>query len=439
MANYASQFINTISVYWNRIVNIGVFPGMPFIEVRRTKLLNLMSLPGVPFTFYFMILNITQGRYILALINLLIMCGSLGVLYFNKRQHYLSARLWLILYNFSLYTLSGLFFHNGCEFFLLNILFLVFLIYDDKWLLAGLCIMVVTGFMVVHFLPVSWSVADPVPSSRIAVNVFIALVFMIIALVYFKSIHEDYQEKTESQRLTLDGLNRDKEKLFSIIAHDIRSPLATLEVLLDMFTKGEYPEAEMKIAALTLNERVKQVGGTLDNLLQWSAAQMKGIATTPVSFALSPLVVEILQLFESNIQEKKLEVNIDLPQELMTYADKDQVVVIVRNLLGNAIKFSHSGGSITLAGSESEDNILFRVADKGVGIAPDKIASLFTFKGMPAYGTAGERGAGLGLMLCNEFAMQNGGAIEVESEIAKGSIFTLILPRSNGQETEDFF
>jgi len=437
--HYVSKILSTISDCWNRILNIGVYPGMPFIEARRTKVLNLMSLPGVPFTAYFMVLNVFQGRFLLSLINLMTMCGSLAVFYFNKKQYYLSARLWLIIYNLILYTVSALYFHNGVEYFLLTILILIFLIYDNKWLLAGGAIVLVACFMYAHFFPADWGLAVPVPSTRIAVNVLIAVLFIIISLTYFKKVHEDYQEQTEIQRKALDAMNRDKEKLFSIIAHDIRSPLATLEVLLEMFLKGEYGETEMKIAAASLSEKVKQVGGSLDNLLQWSATQMKGIATRPVIFSLSPLVLEVLQLFESNILEKKLTVNIDLPENLQMYADQDQVVVIIRNLLGNAIKFSHGGGDIQLKGNEQGDNITFSISDNGVGIAENKIASLFNFKGTPAYGTAGERGAGLGLLLCQEFAVQNGGAIAVESEVSKGSTFTLILPAGKGQDTEEAF
>lgn len=437
--HYVRKILSTISDYWNRIINIGVYPGMPFIEARRTKVLNLMSLPGVPFTAYFLVLNICQGRFLLSLINLMTMCGSLAVFYFNKKRYYLSARVWLIVYNLVLYTVSALYFHNGVEFFLLTVLILIFLIYDNKWLLTGGAIVLVACFMYAHFFPVNWGPAVPVPASRIAVNVIIAILFIIIALTYFKKVHEDYQEQTEIQRKALDAMNRDKEKLFSIIAHDIRSPLATLEVLLEMFRKGEYGEAEMKIAAASLNEKVKQVGGSLDNLLHWSATQMKGIATKPVIFSLSPLVLEVLQLFESNILEKKLTVNMDLPENLQLYADKDQVVVIIRNLLGNAIKFSHGGGMIQMKGSDQGEDIVFSIADNGVGIAADKIASLFNFKGAPAYGTAGERGAGLGLLLCHEFALQNSGRIIIESEVSKGSIFTLTLPAGKGQEAEDVF
>ncbi len=418
----------TITNNFSRIINIGIHPGMPFIEARRTKLLNLLALPWIPMMLMFAVVNMLQGRYPLSVINVLNAAGSLTVLFLHKRQLYLSARLLLIVYSIILYTLSGFFYHNGTEFFLMNILIITILVYDNKWIVISLSMLIIACMIVVLFPPYHWEPNVPVPERRLWGNVVCALTFIILALTYYKQVHADYQQEKENQRQALAAMNRDKEKLFSIIAHDIRGPLATLELLLDMFQKGEYGETDMREAAIELHKKVGQLGGTLDNLLRWSAGQMKGIRAQPENFNLAPLTAEVLQFFESGIEEKRIEIEIRLAESIAVYADKDQVAVILRNLLSNAIKFSHPGGKIYFSVNSAGGMIHIQVTDEGVGIPPEKMNQLFSFQARPGYGTSGERGSGLGLMLCHEFTIQNGGHLQVKSNNGSGSTFVVQLP-----------
>lgn len=418
----------TIASIFSQILNTGIHPGMPFIEARRTKLLNLLAVPWIPMMLLFAGVNAFQDRFPLSVINVLNAAGSLAVLFLHKRQLYLSARLLLIIYSIILYTLSGFFYHNGAEFFLLNILVITILVYDNKWIVVSLSMLTIAAIILIMFPPVYWEPAVPVPDRRIWYNVICALTFIILALTYFKQVHADYQQEKENQRQALSAMNRDKEKLFSIIAHDIRGPLATLELLLDMFQKGEYGEGDMREAAVELHKKVGQLGGTLDNLLRWSAGQMKGIRAQPENFNLAPLTAEVLQFFESGIEEKRLSIDIKLADSISVYADKDQVAVILRNLLSNAIKFSHPGGKILFSVSSASGMIHIQVTDEGVGIAPERLNQLFSFQAKPGYGTSGERGSGLGLMLCHEFAEQNGGHLQVKSMNGSGTTFTVLLP-----------
>lgn len=418
----------TVTNYFSQILNIGVHPGMPFIEARRTKLLNLLAIPWAPMMLVFALVNMLQGRYPLSVINILNAAGSLTVLFLHKRQLYLSARLLLIVYSSILYTLSGFFYHNGTEYFLLNILIITILVYDNKWIVISLSTLIIAFIVLILFPPFQWEPETPVPDRRIYSNVICALIFIIIALTYFKQVHADYQQEKENQRQALAAMNRDKEKLFSIIAHDIRGPLATLELLLDMFQKGEYGETDMREAAIELHKKVGQLGGTLDNLLRWSAGQMKGIRAQPENFHLAPLTAEVLQFFESGIEEKRVTIDIKLADSIAVYADKDQVAVILRNLLSNAIKFSHPGGKIYFSVNSAGGMIHIQVSDEGIGIPPEKLNQLFSFQARPGVGTGGERGSGLGLMLCHEFAVQNGGNMQVKSHNGSGSTFVVQLP-----------
>lgn len=401
---------------------------MPFIEARRTRLLNLLAIPWIPGLLYFAILNAVQERYLLSFLNCLNVACSVGTLLLNSQQRYLSARLFIIVSGILIYTFTALVYHNGAEYFLLNILIVTVLVYDNKWLILTLSAVMIGAFLAVRFDWFGLEPAHPVPPQRIIANVGWGLAFIIMALSYFKRVHDDYEHEKETQRQALVALNRDKEKLFSIIAHDIRGPLATLEMLLDMFRKGEYPEEDMKDAADELYKKVHRLGGTTDNMLRWSMGQMKGFRVKPVHAPLAIITEEIVTLFENAIREKEIHLSVDVPADCWVYADRDQVSVILRNLLSNAVKFSYPGGEVHMSARTADGQVTFRVQDKGTGIAADKIPQLFAFKAQPGYGTKGERGSGLGLLLCQEFTQQNKGQLQVQSAPGQGTQFTLQLP-----------
>ncbi|MFY0256304.1 sensor histidine kinase [Chitinophaga sp. 30R24] len=416
---------------WNNVVCLGVHPAMPFMEARRTRLLNLLSLPCIPFMLFYCLLNAIQGRYLLSALNLLTTLVSLTVLWLHKYRKYLSARVVLIFFSTVIYTFTGIYFHNGAEYFLLNILVITILVYDNVWLVGGLSILITGSFLTILFMPQSWYLAPPVPPLRVWANVGVSLTFLIIALSYFKRIQSDYQSAIEKQRQALLTMNKDKEKLFSIVAHDIRSPLATLETLLDMFQKGHYTRNDMDEAIAILHNKISQLGGTLDNVLRWSTRSMKGIQTRPRHFLLQPLLVEVLQFFEMVIQQKNIAIVLEIPTTIALHADRDQVSVILRNLVSNALKFSYPGGNILINTQLVADQVAIGITDYGKGITERQMEELFTSQQHPGYGTSGERGSGLGLILCREFVELNKGFIQVESSPGAGTVFTVLLSKGN--------
>jgi signal transduction histidine kinase len=365
--------------------------------------------------------------------------GSLAVLWLHQRQRYLSARMLLIVYSIVLYSITALVYRNGAEYFLLNILIVTILVYDNIWLISCLSLITISSFLAIHFTGADLPGLVPVP--RIVFNVVCALMFPILALSYFKQVHADYQQELETRRQALAALNRDKEKLFSVIAHDIRGPLATLELLLDMFRKGEYNESNMLEASEELYKKVHHLGGSIDNMLRWSMGQMRGIRTAPEHFPPAPLTDEIIQMFQPGIEGKSLRVTQEMQEDIFVYADREQVAVILRNLVSNAIKFSHPGGRIHVAAGQENGTVTFTVHDEGIGIPPEKMGELFSLKTIPSYGTGGERGSGLGLLLCQEFTHLNNGQLLVKSKPGAGTLFTVMLPAGSAdarsKEEED--
>ncbi len=438
MLNKLKKFIyDKMKDYANAIVNYGVSPGMPFIEVRRTKLLNLLALPCIPFMFFFAVLNIAQGRYLLSLMNLITTFGSVMLLFLHRRRRYLWARLVLIVSSSCAFAFTGFFYHNGAEYFLFNMMIIVALVYDNKWVILISSLILISAFLGIVYFPQSIPGISPVPEERVWLNAGTALIFPMVGLTFFKYIQEDYQKEIEAQQQSLQNMNKDKEKLFSIVAHDVRSPLATLEVLLDMFLKGEYPEKDMKEAAEVLHEKVSQLGGSLDNILRWSSRSMKGIQSLPESFPLLPLLTEVLYFFRLNILQKNITVEMKVPESQTLYADRDQVSVILRNFLSNALKFSYAGGRVIIETRTEEDKLGITIQDEGTGMTPKQVADLFSYNQHPEYGTNGERGTGLGLVLCREFAQQNSGSIMVDSLPGKGTSLTILLPAYGPHDEDD--
>ncbi|WP_157986278.1 sensor histidine kinase [Chitinophaga alhagiae] len=413
---------------WFRIVHLGVSPAMSFVEARRTKLLNLLALPCIPVIGFFAVLNALQGRWLLSALNLSTTLACVAVLVLHTKRKYLSARWVLIVFSIIVYTFTGLYFHNGAEYFLLNILVCAILVYDNKWVIAALSVVICGAFITIVLMPQEWRLAPPVPPGRVWLNMASALVFIPIALSFFKRIQHDYHQEIDRQRQALAGMNKDKEKLLSIVTHDVRSPLATLEVLLDMFGKGEYPQEMMEEAAAVLHTKVAQLGGALDNVLRWSSRSMKGIRTNPEDVLLAQLITETLQFFQMVIQEKGLQVEVQVSPVAAVYADRDQVLVILRNLFSNAVKFSYPGGKIILHAVREGEQVALHITDQGKGMTAAQLGGLFTSWQNPGYGTGGERGTGLGMLLSNEFAQQNGGAIKVESVPEAGTHCTVYLP-----------
>jgi signal transduction histidine kinase len=224
-------------------------------------------------------------------------------------------------------------------------------------------------------------------------------------------------------------VNATKDKLFSIIGHDLRSPINTLVHLLDAISNGFISLEEFQQLLPKVQQNVKTVHYTLENLLQWSYSQMQGIKSSPKQIKLQEMVWENTELFIEAARNKEIQLLYDVPSDFVVFADENQVRLIIRNLLNNAIKFTKKAGTICIFAQRNDNSIVLTIKDTGVGMSEEQIASLFKKDtNFSTYGTSGEKGTGLGLMLCKEMVEQNGGKIWVESELGKGSSFIFSLP-----------
>jgi two-component system, sensor histidine kinase and response regulator len=234
-------------------------------------------------------------------------------------------------------------------------------------------------------------------------------------------------EQTEQ----LIGLNSTKDKLFSIIGHDMRSPLASLRGLVDLVGSAAMTQEEFVEMSKKLKKNLDHVHADLENLLSWAQTQQHGLTPVFENVLLCDAVEDKIELYREAIKTKSIQIVNSVSKDACVHADKNHVGLVIRNLIGNAIKFSHPKGSIMIDCSEVGSKIKISVSDTGIGISPDELNKLFKpGSHFSKPGTQNEKGIGLGLLLVKEFVELNKGTIEVASDVGEGSTFTFYLSKT---------
>jgi two-component system, sensor histidine kinase and response regulator len=240
--------------------------------------------------------------------------------------------------------------------------------------------------------------------------------------------------RDELQKTTnhLIGLNSIKDKMFSVIGHDLRSPIGSIKMTLD-FLKGDigkqYKIEDFRATIDTLAQTTDEVFGLLENLLGWAKSQSGNLAVLPEDIKVNELVNSVYLLHKGSLHQKNVHFEQHVSEGTIVYADLNMLKTVLRNLVSNAIKFTPKGGTISLATNNTEEFTRIIVSDNGVGISAENMSKLFDDKQhLTTYGTNNEAGSGIGLILCNSFVKKNNGRLLVESEVGKGSSFTIELP-----------
>jgi PAS domain S-box-containing protein len=246
------------------------------------------------------------------------------------------------------------------------------------------------------------------------------------------------EEKVKQYNQELENLNQSKDKFFSIIAHDLITPIAALLGYSEILA-NENEKLETKIInefARSINTVSKSAHNLLLELLDWSRIHTGRMPCTPMTIDVSYISREVNDLLKENLSIKKIELKNEIPSGQEVYADFKMLNSIMRNLVGNAIKFTKSGGVIRISSKKLDDGFLeISIEDDGAGIKKKDLAKLFKIdEHFTTKGTANEKGSGLGLILCNEFVKKNGGVIWAESEIGKGTRISFTLPLSDGKK-----
>ncbi|MCK0145501.1 tetratricopeptide repeat-containing sensor histidine kinase [Arenibacter sp. F26102] len=273
--------------------------------------------------------------------------------------------------------------------------------------------------------------------------IYVAILFVIImgAIAFLvirgQKILKKLNKELESQKQDLEQreaelweTNNTKNKLFSIIAHDLRGPIGALEGLLKLLNSGDIKESEFKEFIPKLKNDVNSISFTLNNLLTWGQSQMREATTDPTNVDLNSLVENNINLLSELAFTKMITMDNLIVNKAIIWSDENQIDIVIRNLLSNALKFTPNNGHITIGYVDRHEFLEVFVKDTGIGIdesVQDQI--LLKNSNITTYGTNNEKGTGLGLSLCSEMVIKNGGNLWIKSELNMGSTFYFTVPK----------
>lgn len=283
-------------------------------------------------------------------------------------------------------------------------------------------------------------------SYGLIVAFLIVLTFLLLIYLKRKSTikyTQELEEKNEQiqlqneaimeQKLHLQEINDVKDRLFSIVSHDLKDSISSIKAFLDLLKEDSISREEFNELIPELSENADNASLLLFNLLNWSKSQMQNLEPNPEHFDIQEVFHSKISLVEQKLEQKRIVV-IDESQRDFIYADRSMVEIIIQNLITNAVKFSRVGDIITISNKEHNGKSLICVEDTGVGIPKENLRKLFQNNNFTTVGTKNEKGTGLGLTICKELVELNHGRIWVESTPNVGTKFYVELPKMNTEE-----
>jgi signal transduction histidine kinase/tetratricopeptide (TPR) repeat protein len=265
-----------------------------------------------------------------------------------------------------------------------------------------------------------------------------ALLVIICILLYRNSLHEKrnkekilkQKEEIQLQATKLEELNRVKDKTFSVLSHDLRAPLGALTAAISMIDEKLITVEDFMTVKPEVQEKLGALNILLDNLLNWARSYIKGdLMGPPQAINICELVNNHIDLAEGIAAKKHITIRNAIKQSALVLGYSGQLDIVIRNLLLNAIKFSNDRGLIVFNAAQKNGSMEITITDQGVGMTQAQLDKLFRVSNdMSTYGTGGEKGVGIGLLLCYEFVKANNGTISASSEANNGATFTITLP-----------
>ena len=261
------------------------------------------------------------------------------------------------------------------------------------------------------------------------VTAFPLPVFVIYIIIKFiRRSYDKERSDAEEKTTALEISNIEKNKLMSIISHDLRTPLMNIQNYLALLNENEVNSLERPALEKALLNTTNNAMEMLSNLLHWSKSQMEGPAVNLTEVNLFKVLLGTLEMEKMQASKKDITLKYNIPSHLKVVADVDMLQLVVLNLISNAVKFTPNGGLIYIEAQLVLNECKITVIDNGKGIPINKQKNIFSMMSEPEFGTNNEKGVGLGLVLCKEYIERQGGRIGFESNFEQGSTFFIFVP-----------
>jgi signal transduction histidine kinase len=445
------------------IKTIGYTKTMEEYERRKLGIFNQLNffqlLSGV-FIFFTCLFYHKQFPGSISMLSGLPILVSILVLYLNSQHKHNTA---LIVY-FILHPLAASFiFMNGMHlgmdlYFILYGILAVFFLKDAALMLFTIAFSIVNFFILSVVLNQFLYQLEKINNFLYLANESVAIIFIFYGLYLIKNENNIYQQSIleknynlhqkniqiqlqtekikedasilEKQTIELTELDALKNKLFSIISHDLKAPMYAMRNFFGEVQQRKIPVREVKKMIPGVVNDLTYTTSLMDNLLQWSKAQMQSDAVYPQKVDIGNSVAESIKLLRRQSAAKQITIEFDSAEGVFGFMDKDMLNLVLRNLISNAIKFTPEKGNIKIGVHENCTLVEVYVQDSGTGISPEALKKINGNNFYSTKGTANESGTGLGLKLCKEFMARNGGQLYIESKVGKGSTFSFSLPKA---------
>jgi len=450
--NFASAF--------EYVQNIGVSHRLTEYQKRKVKVFNFINflqiIAGIGIPVIGFAGNLSLGSVIIACLPVLV---SVLVFYLHKQFRYELA----LLFYFILYpVLTQFVYLNGINlggelYFIFYGLLSVFLLKNVGYMLMSIAFSMVPYF-ILSVLVKEFQFSLAAENKEIYVfNQALAILFIFYGLYLIKKEMTSYQfrvlrknrlltqqyQQIEQQKAALERqavdlrattaelteMNALKNKLFSVISHDLKSPMYALRTLFANVQQYNVPAHDVKLMVPEVLNDLNYTIGLMENMLAWSKNQMQGQQVNKQVVDITKVITEVIHLLRTPAEAKQILVEHNTEGPVLAIADKEMVHLVLRNLISNAIKFTPQCGTITVGAVETESFAEVFVQDTGVGISAEALKKINAQSFYTTRGTSAEAGTGLGLMLCKEFLQHNGGRMHIESEPGQGSLFSFTLPK----------
>lgn len=379
------------------------------------------------------IYNYFGGLNYAALISVVILFIQIGLFALSRYKNRTKLAVFLSVIQINLALVVAYFYNAGASgsimlLFVLS-LFLIFLIIPRKKLLFWYFFNLTLVFAVLGiecFYPNS---IQQHYSSRaewfgdIAFTYLLVTIMIAVGTIQLRKSYRAQKEKTEGKALKLEVMNKEKDKLFSIIAHDLSTPLNSLQQYLQLLNEMELNATERSEVEKNLAASLSDAQYLLGNLLEWAKKQLHNAPMHLKPMVLYTQVLPTIRMFEQIASRKNITLIVDIDKDATILADENMFDLVLRNLLNNAIKFTKLNGKIWVNTILDKEHCVLTIKDNGIGISKERQGEIFSLNIASSYGTMNEKGTGLGLVLCKDFIVQQGGDIWFTSTADEGTTF----------------